>query len=73
MVTTPKSINLQRIKENLEGTHVCLDEEDMKKLMSLDKGVDKQYRLLKMEFLYKKGQTYEQFWTIQEDKDFKLP
>ncbi|KAL5456974.1 hypothetical protein EMCRGX_G034203 [Ephydatia muelleri] len=69
MVVIPKSVNLDRLNENLFGTLVELDSEDMARLKALDKN----HRLLKMMFLYKTGQTYEQFWDIKEDEDFQLP
>lgn len=69
MVVIPKSVNPERINENLFSTLVELDSEDMMKLKALDRS----HRLLKMMFLYKTGQTYDQFWDIKEDEDFKLP
>lgn len=69
MVVTPKSVNLERLKENLASTRVRLDDEDMKKLQSLDRN----RRMLKYQFLYKKGQSDDEFWTTKEDEEFKLP
>ena len=69
MVVTPKSVNLQRLKENLASTRIRLDDEDMKKLQSLDRN----RRMLKYQFLYKKGQSDDEFWTTKEDEEFKLP
>ena len=68
-MVTPKSVNLERLKENLASTRVRLDDEDMKKLQSLDRN----RRMLKYQFLYKKGQSDDEFWTTKEDEEFKLP
>ena len=68
-MVTPKSVNLQRLKENLASTRIRLDDEDMKKLQSLDRN----RRMLKYQFLYKKGQSDDEFWTTKEDEEFKLP
>lgn len=69
MVVIPKSVNPERINENVFSTLVELDSEDMAKLKTLDRN----HRLLKQKFLWKQEQTYEYFWDIKEDEDVKLP
>ena len=69
MVVIPKSVRPERINENLFSTLVELDSEDMERLKTLDR----KHRLLKQMFLYKTGQTDEEFWDIKKDEDFKLP
>lgn len=54
----PKSVNEDRIYENLCSNRVRLDGDDMKQLAALDRGC----RFIKGQFLLTEGQTVEEFW-----------
>ena len=68
-VVIPKSVTPKRIIENLEATEVTLDEDEVQRLV----GIDKNVRLFR--FLTRampKGTTYEQAYDIEEDEKFVI-
>ncbi|MEH0156888.1 aldo/keto reductase [Limibacter armeniacum] len=58
----PKSVNPERLKQNLEAANVKLDAEDMKQIASLDKG----YRFIDGSFWAMEGSSYsmENLWDV---------
>ena len=64
----PKSTNPKRIAENIKSTEIKLDADDMQRL----RGVDKNYRLLKLDFLLKQGEKWQEAWDIEDDEKFVI-
>ena len=58
----PKSVNPDRIRENLKATEVRLDTEDLQRLGSLDRNL----RFLSAVML-KREETPEQLWDVEQD------
>lgn len=58
VISIPKSIHNERIKENFASQSIELDEEDMKKIASLDK----KYRFIDGEIFAKGDYTLENIW-----------
>ena len=68
LVVIPKSVNPDRIRENLKATEVKLDTEDLQKLKALDKN----FRFFKMAFFGKSTDTIEQLWDTVADEAYQL-
>eukprot|EP00731_Ephydatia_muelleri_P031598 Em0023g105a len=67
LVVIPKSVNPDRIRENLKATEVKLDTEDLQKLKALDRNL----RFLSSVML-KRGQSEEELWDVLQDEHFVL-
>ena len=63
----PKSVNPDRIRENLKATEVKLDTEDLERLKALDRNL----RFLGA-IMLKRGQTEEELWDVEHDQRFVL-
>lgn len=68
LVVIPKSSNLERIKENYSAIHLQLDSEDLRQLVSLERG----YRMVQPAWLVKTGETIDQFWDIESDSQLAV-
>jgi len=66
-VVIPKSVTPKRIIENQKSTQVTLDEDEVQRLV----GIDKNFRLFRNLFM-PKGTTYEQAFDIEEDEKFVI-
>ena len=69
LVVIPKSVNPDRIRENLKATEVKLDTEDLQRLKALDKNL----RFFVGTFFVKKSVTIEEIWDVAADASFVLP
>ena len=67
-IAIPKTTTESRLRENLASLNVKLDEEDVKALRSLEKGL----RLHPMKIFTKPTQTFEEFWDVEFDSAYKL-
>ena len=54
--------------ENLKSTEVSLDDSDLTKMRSLDRN----QRFVTGDFLFRSGDTEEQFWDSAEDEAFAI-
>eukprot|EP00731_Ephydatia_muelleri_P014290 Em0008g10a len=68
LVVIPKSVNPDRIRENLKATEVKLDTEDLQRLKALDKNL----RFFVGTFFVKKSVTIEEIWDVAADANFVL-
>ena len=64
----PKSVNPERIMENLKATEVKLDAEDLQRLKALDKNI----RFFKFAFFAKSTETQQQIWDTVTDEAYQL-
>ena len=64
----PKSVNPDRIRENLKATEVKLDTEDLERLKALDRN----FRFFKMAFFGKSTDTTEELWDTATDAAYQL-
>ncbi|KAL5456880.1 hypothetical protein EMCRGX_G034106 [Ephydatia muelleri] len=69
LVVIPKSVNPDRIRENLKATEVKLDTEDLQRLKALDRNL----RFFVGTFFVKKSVTIEGIWDVAADASFVLP
>ena len=68
-VVIPKSVTPKRIIENQKSTEVTLDEDEVQRLV----GIDKNFRLFRfLTSFMPKGTTYEQAFDIEEDEKFVI-
>ena len=68
-VVIPKSVTPKRIFENQKATEVTLDEDEIQRLV----GIDKNLRFFKFLASFSpKGTTYEQAYDIEEDEKFVI-
>lgn len=65
IVVLAKSVNLERVKENLKATEVKLDPEDMRRLRELDINL----RFLRF-FMLRSDETLAQFWDEESDRKY---
>ena len=68
MIVIPKSTKPKRLAKNIKLTEIKLDADDMQCL----KGVDKNFRLLKLEFFLKQEWKWQEAWDIEEDEKFMI-
>ena len=69
LVVIPKSVNPDRIRENLKATEVKLDAEDLQRVKALDKNL----RFFSGTFFVKTSATTEEIWDVTADASFVLP
>ena len=62
VIVIPKSVTAERIKSNFEAQKITLDDDEMKKLYSLEQNL----RYLRF-FMMKTGQTEADFWDADYD------
>lgn len=67
-VVIPKTTNPERVLENFKSTELDLDAEEMRRLREADRN----HRLLTGKFMFKEGQTQDQFWDVKEDEAFEV-
>lgn len=65
IVVLAKSVNLERVKENLKAIEVKLDPEDMRRLRELDRNL----RFLRF-FMLRSDETLAQFWDEESDSKY---
>ena len=63
-----KTVNPDRVKENLKSTALSLDAADIEKLRS----VNREERNIKGDFIFRRGETEAQFWDTEEDERYVL-
>ena len=64
----PKSTKPKRLAENIKSTEIKLDADDMQRLI----GVDKNFRLLKLDVFFNPGLKLQEAWDIEEDAKFVI-
>ena len=62
-----KTVNLERVKDNLKSVDLTLDAEDMRKMRELDRNL----RFLRF-FMMKTGMTAAEFWDEVEDNKYAV-
>lgn len=67
LVVIPKSVNPDRINENIKATDIQLSEGDMKQLRGLG---ERNFRFDKGSFQQRQGEKWEDFWDLSEDEAF---
>ena len=67
IVVLAKTVNLERVKENLKSTQVQLDPEDMRRLRELDRNL----RFLRF-FMLRNDQTLAEFWDEEADSKYVI-
>lgn len=65
-VVIPKTINIQRVKENFNSTELTLDETDLVQMRALDRN----HRFVTGDFLFLPGQTEAEFWDSEKDEKY---
>lgn len=65
VIVIPKSVTAERVHSNYEAQKITLDDDDMKKFHALEQNL----RYLRF-FMMKKGQTMEDFWDMEYDKNY---
>ena len=68
VVVIPKTTNPDRVLENLKSTDLDLNAEEMRRLREVDRNV----RLLTGKFMFKEGQTQDEFWDVEEDNAYEV-
>ena len=68
LVVIPKTVNPDRIKENLQATNLSLDNDDLMRMRGLEKG----QRFITGDFVFLPGETEAQFWDTEEDSKFVI-
>ena len=63
VIVIPKSVTPERIKSNYDAQKITLDDDEMKKLYSLEQN----FRYLRF-FMMKTGQTEADFWDADYDE-----
>lgn len=66
-VVLAKSVNPDRVRDNLKAVDLNLDPEDMRRLRELDQNK----RFLRF-FMMKTGMTGAEFWDEEEDKKYAI-
>ena len=67
IVVLAKTVNLERVHENLKATNVSLDPEDMRRLKELDRNL----RFLRF-FMVRKDESLAEFWDEESDKNYVI-
>ena len=62
----PKTVNLKRVPENLQSTQLTLDDDDMQQLL----GLNQDLRMLDGAWFLRKGETVDDMWTTEGDKNY---
>ena len=62
----PKTVNLKRVPENLQSTQLMLDNDDMQQLL----GLNQDLRMLDGAWFLRKGETVDDMWTTEGDKNY---
>ena len=65
IVVLAKTVNLERVHENLKATKVSLDPEDMRHLKELDRNL----RFSRF-FMLRKDESFTEFWDKESDKSY---
>jgi aldehyde reductase len=65
IVVLAKTVNLQRVADNLTCTNVNLDPEDMRRMRELDQNL----RLLRF-FMMRSNMTLDEFWDMESDNSY---
>ena len=66
MVVIPKSVTESRIIENLKSTDIVLSEDDLERLMEIDKN----YRLFSMQFFDPENKW--DLWDTEQEESYEL-